>query len=184
MALDRDTRRVLDEDQKDEKVELAPWWVVTGRALRFILGALSLVGGLTWVLLNLHASSAMLDTAVGAVLAAGGLVLLMPHRIRLPRRATAIVMTGFALAGTAAGLLFERSRECCMFAYVSERGWPFHWAARGGVADDPETAFRLAQSSGWSVDVLSLTADLLLWSYVGLVLVVVVVQVQRSRRAA
>jgi hypothetical protein len=172
---------MLDEQQRDKTVELAPWWVVTGRALRFVLGALSLVGGLTWILLNLHVSTAALDAGVGAVLAAGGLVLLMPHRIRLPRLVTALVMSGFALAGTAAGLLVESSRECCMFAYVSERGWPFHWVSRGGVADDPETAFRLAQSSGWSADVVSLAANLLVWSYVGLVLVVIAVLVRRAR---
>jgi hypothetical protein len=167
--------------QRDETVELAPWWVVTGRALRFVLGALSLVGGLTWILLNLHVSTAALDAGVGAVLAAGGLVLLMPHRIRLPRRLTAIAMSGFALAGTAAGLTVESSRQCCEFAYITERGWPFHWASRGGLADDPETAMRLARSSAWSADLVSLAADLLIFSYVGLLLMVVVVLVGRAR---
>jgi hypothetical protein len=178
---DRDTRRVLDTEQQDEKAEIAPWWVVPGRALRFVVGALSLVGGLTWVLLNLHVDSAVLDAAVGTVLAAGGLVLLMPHRIRLPRRVTAIVMAGFALGGTAAGLLVERSEVCCDVAYVSVRGWPFHLAARGAVADDPETASRLARSASWSVDAVSLAADLLLWSYVGLLLVVLAVLAHRLR---
>jgi hypothetical protein len=159
----------------------APWWVVTGWALRFFLGALSLVGGLTWIMLNLHVSTAALDGGIGTVLTLAGLVLLMPHRIRLPRLVTAGAMAGFALVGTAAGLISERSRQCCEFAYVSERGWPFQWASRGGVADDPETAFRLAQSSGWSVDVISLTADLLLWSYVGLLLVVAAVLIRRFR---
>ncbi|MCO8272379.1 hypothetical protein M1L60_17430 [Actinoplanes sp. TRM 88003] len=172
---------MLDEEQRDKTVELAPWWVVTGRALRFVLGALSLVGGLTWALLNLHVATAALDAAVGAVLAAGGLVLLMPHRIRLPRLVTALVMSGFAVAGTVAGLVYEQSRECCEFAYVAERGWPFHWVGRGGVADDPETAIRLAQSSAWSADVVSLTANLLVWSYVGLILVVIAVLVRRAR---
>ncbi|MCY1140760.1 hypothetical protein OWR29_22405 [Actinoplanes sp. Pm04-4] len=170
-----------DAQQRDKTVELAPWWVVTGRALRFILGALSLVGGLTWILLNLHVSTAALDAGVGTVLAAGGLVLLMPHRIRLPRRVTAVVMSGFALAGTAAGLAVESSRQCCEFAYITERGWPFHWASRGGLADDPETAFRVAQSSSWSADLASLAADLLLFSYVGLLLVVAGVLVGRAR---
>jgi hypothetical protein len=172
---------VLDEDRRDETVELAPWWVVTGRALRFLLGALSLVGGLTWILLNVHAASAALDTAVGTVLALGGLVLLMPHRVRLPRRSTAAVMTGFALAGTAAGLLAAQSRVCCEFAAITDRGWPFHWAQRGAVADDPETAARLARSASWTVDLLSLVADLLIWSYVGLIVVVAVVLVRRAR---
>jgi len=175
---------VLDEDHRNGTVDVAPWWVVGGRVLRFLLGAFSLVGGLTWILLNLRAASATLDAMVGAVLAAGGLVLLMPHRIRLPRRVTALAMAGFALGGVAAGLLVERSRECCTFAYLSERGWPFHWAARGGLADDPETAFRLARSSGWTVDVLSLVADLLLWSYAGLLLVVIAVGARHLRRSS
>lgn len=172
---------MLDTEQRDEKVEQAPWWVVTGRALRLVVGALSLVGGLTWVLLNIHVDSAALDAAVGTVLAAGGLVLLMPHRIRLPRRVTAVVTAGFALGGTAAGLLVERSQVCCEFAYVAERGWPFHLAARGAVADDPETAFRLAPASNWAVDAVSLAADLVVWSYAGLLLVVLVVLARRLR---
>ncbi len=159
----------------------APGWAVTGRALRFVLGALSLVGGLTWILLNLHVATAALDAAIGTVLAAGGLVLLMPHRIRLPRLVTAVVMTGSALGGTAAGLIVEKSRRCCEFAYVSERGWPFQWIHRGGFADDPETAFRLARSAGWSIDVVSLAVDLLVWSYAGLLLVVIAVVIGRRR---
>ncbi|MBL7254861.1 hypothetical protein [Paractinoplanes lichenicola] len=166
---------MLDEDRRDKTA-------VTGRALRFILGALSLVGGMTWILLNLHASSAALDVAVGAVLATGGLVLLMPHRIRLPRLLTGAVTAGFALIGTGAGLLAGQSRTCCQFAYISDRGWPYHWLQRGAVADDAETAYRLAQSASWTADLLTLAADLLIWSYVGLIVVVAVVLIGRARR--
>ncbi|WP_250027709.1 hypothetical protein [Paractinoplanes maris] len=174
---------MLDEETRTTQATgSTPWWVVPGRALRFLVGALSLVGGLTWVLLNLHVSTAVLDAVVGTVLAAGGLVLLMPHRIQLPRLVTAAVMTGFALAGTVAGLFVETSRECCEFAYVTERGWPFHWLGRGAVAADPDTAFRLAQSAGWSADVISLVADLVLFSYSGLLLVVIAVLVRRARQ--
>ncbi|MGK5679203.1 hypothetical protein [Actinoplanes sp. URMC 104] len=172
---------MLDEKQRDETVEPAPWWVVTGRALRFVLGAVSLVGGLTWILLNLHVQTVVLDVAVGTVLAVGGLVLLMPHRVRLPRRATAVVMSVFALAGTAAGLLAGRSQTCCDFAYITDRGWPFHWAQQGALAGDFETARRLAQSASWTVDFLTLGVDLLIWSYVGLILVVIAVVARRPR---
>ena len=174
---------MLDEDRRGEAVVRDPWWVVTGKALRFVLGALSLVLGLLWILLNVHSASAAVDTAVGIVLALGGLVLLMPHRIRLPRRTTTAVMAGAAVAGTAAGLLVARSQTCCMYAYVTDRGWPFHWAQRGAVADDPETAFRVAQSGSWSVDLISLAADLLIWSYTGLLLVVAAVLIRRLRPA-
>ena len=156
--------------------------MIAGRALRFLLGALSLVGGLTWILLNLHATSAALDVAVGTVLALGGLVLLMPHRIRLPRRTTAAVMAGFALIGTAAGLLAVQSRTCCSFAYIEDRGWPYHWAQRGALAGDADTAYRLARSTSWTADLLTLTADLLIWSYAGLIVVVLGVLIGRARR--
>jgi len=73
-----------------------------------------------------------------------------------------------------------RSRECCEFAYLSQRGWPFHWAGRGGIADDPDTARRVAEASNWTVDVVSLVADLLVWSYVGLILVVIAVVIRRT----
>ncbi|GAB2609347.1 hypothetical protein Aab01nite_23210 [Paractinoplanes abujensis] len=170
---------MLDEDRRDKAVELDPWWVVTGNALRFLLGGASLVLGLLWILLNVHSASAAVDAAVGTVLALGGLVLLMPHRIRLPRRTTAAVMAGTAVAGTAAGLLVVRSKTCCMFAYITDRGWPFQWAQRGAVADDPGTAFRVARTSPWSADLVSLATDLLIWSYVGLILVVAVVLIRR-----
>ena len=173
---------MTDEAVRDKAVQLDPWWVVTGRLLRWLLGAFSLVGGLTWILLNLHGARPALDFGVGAVLAAAGLVLLMPHRIRLPRRLTAVVMTATAVAGTAGGLLALRGQACCNFAYVENRGFPFEWLSRGGVADDPDTAYRLARSAGWSYDLISLTADLLLWSYAGLLLVVVAVLVGRARR--
>ncbi|MEV4344839.1 hypothetical protein AB0J83_10215 [Actinoplanes sp. NPDC049596] len=152
-----------------------------GSGLRFALGALSLVLGITWILLNLHSASVRLDLLIGAVLAAGGLVLLMPHRISLPPRGTAIAMTGTALAGTAAGLVVSKSQLCCMFAFIVDRGWPFTWATKGAVADDPDVATRLADSAGWSANFLPLAADLLLFSYVGLLLTVIYVLVRRAR---
>jgi hypothetical protein len=144
-----------------------------------LFGALTLVGGLTWLLLNLHGPHEWLDATVGAVLAAGGLVLLMPHRIRLPGPLTVGAATVAALAGTAAGLAAAAGSTCCMFAYVVQRGWPFGWASRGGVADDPDTARRLAGSTGWHVDAISLAADLLVFGYAGMVLVAVAVLIRR-----
>ena len=173
---------MTEQAVRHDTVRPDPWWAVTGRVLRWLLGGFSLVGGLTWILLTMHGASPALDAAVGTVLALGGLVLLMPHRIRLPRRVTSIVVTGAALAGTGAGLAAGRAQECCDFAYAEFRGWPFAWVSRGGVADDPGTAYRLARSAGWSVDLVPLVADVLLWSYVGLLLVVVAVLVRRARR--
>ncbi|MFF5079782.1 hypothetical protein ACFY36_22250 [Actinoplanes sp. NPDC000266] len=149
--------------------------------LRFALGAFSLVVGLTWILLNLHSASYRLDLLVGSVLAAGGLVLLMPHRIHLPGRVTAIVMSASAVVGAAAGLAASKAQLCCMFGYVVDRGWPFSWASRGASADDAATAVRLAADADWTVNVVSLFADLLLFSYAGLLLLVIVVVARRSK---
>ncbi|MEU8814540.1 hypothetical protein [Actinoplanes sp. NPDC048796] len=151
------------------------------KGLYFAVGALSLVLGLTWILLNLHSASYRLDLLIGAVLAAGGLVLLMPHRVRLPGRLTAIVMAVSAVAGTAAGLAVSKSQVCCDVAYLVDRGWPFTWAGRGAVADDQETAVRLASSADWTVSFISLFADLLLFSYAGLLLLVLFLVIRRSK---
>jgi hypothetical protein len=148
---------------------------------RGLLGALSLVGGLTWLLLNMQGTHPALDTAVSLVLAAGGLVLLMPHRITLPRRVTGLATAGAALAGTFAGLAATASQGSTI-AYVVARGWPFHWLRRGGVADDPETARRIALATDWQVDGVALAADLLVWAYAGMLIVVVGVLIRRSVR--
>jgi hypothetical protein len=169
---------VANDVTHDEKI--TPWAGVVAAA-RWLLGAFSLVGGLTWGLFTYHGPTAALDLGVAVVLAAAGLVLLMPHRIRLPRLITAAVMAGFAVAGAAAGLLASKGRDCCMFAHIEDRGWPFTWAQRGAVADDPATAERLARGAHWTVDAVSLAADLLLWAYAGMLLVVIVVLVRRRR---
>ena len=151
-----------------------------GRALITAAGAVSLVGGLTWMLLNLHGPAPIVDLAVGAVLALGGLVLLMPHRIHLPGRTTALAAAAAGIAGTAAGVAGKTAHVCCMFAYIVERGYPFRWLTRGGVADDPEVARRLAATDGWHVDVASLAANLVVWAYAGILVLVLV----RSARPA
>jgi len=158
-------------------------WALVFRVLRALAGGVSLVLGLLWILLtttqgHVHGT----DLAVGLVLTIGGLVLLMPHRIRLPPVATAITVAVVGLGGTAAGLVVRTSQACCMFAYIVDRGWPFHWLERGAVADDPDTAYRLARGAHWDVNVISLAADLVLWAYAGMVLVVIAVLVRRARR--
>jgi hypothetical protein len=158
------------------------WWSPGLRLVRWLLGATTLVGGSTWILLNLHGPSAVLDTVVGCVLAAGGLVLLMPHRIQLPPVATTVAVCVVGLAGTAAGLVARTAQTCCDVAYIVDRGWPFRWVQRGAVADDVGTAYRLAQSAEWRVDVVALAANVLLWAYAGMLVVVVAVLVRRARR--
>jgi hypothetical protein len=157
-------------------------WSQVGNTLRWLLGAGSLLAGFTWMLINLTNPSAIVDGLVGCVLVAGGVILLMPHRIRLPRRATAVVMTLTALVGTLAGLVSGKG-DWSGFAYVSDRGWPFHWAERGAFADDAETARRLTERADWQVETVALAGTLLFFAYAGLVLIVIATQIRRSRRA-
>lgn len=146
-----------------------------------VLGAFSLVGGLTWILLNLHGPRPAVDIAVGVVLATGGLVLLMPHRVRLPARTTWAVATAAALVGAVAGLAVRSSALGGMYAYVERRGFPFEWLARGGVADDPDTAQRLAGMDAWNVNVLPLIGDGFVWAYAGILILVLVRRLRRGR---
>jgi hypothetical protein len=130
-----------------------------GRGLGAALGGLSLVGGLTWMLLNLHGPQPVVDLAVGVVLALGGLVLLMPHRTRLPGRRTTLVAAVAGVVGAGAGLIGKAEHLCCMYTYIVERGFPFRWLTRGGIADDPATARTLAAGDGWHVDVAALAVE-------------------------
>jgi hypothetical protein len=157
-------------------------WRRVRAAARGLLGALTLVGGFLWLLINVHGTHPVLDSAVGIVLVAGGLVLLMPHRITLPRPITGLTAVVAALAGTTASLAVTATQVTSL-AYVIGRGWPFHWALRGGIADDPDTARRIALAADWQIDGVALGADLLLWAYAGMLIIVVGVLVRRATRA-
>jgi hypothetical protein len=146
-------------------------WRRAGAVARGLLGAVSLVGGLTWILLNLGAPRPVTDMIVGVVLAGGGLVLLMPHRVPLPGRVTAAATVGTAVAGTLAGTLTESTGIGGMFGYFASRGWPSAWLTRAGIADDPATARQLAEQSGWQLDAVNLAANLYFWALAGLLLV-------------
>jgi hypothetical protein len=150
------------------------WWRTIGALLSGVLGAVTLVGGLTWLLLNLHGPRIATDVLVGVVLAVGGLVLLMPHRIRLRPARTAVVALATAAVGTLAGLLVSTAQVGGMFVYVTARGYPFRWAGRGAEAGDPAEARRLAEAADWQIDVVALAGDLLFWAFVGIVAMVVV----------
>lgn len=153
------------------------------RAVLAVLGGLSLVGGLTWLLLNFGGPHPVIDVLVGAVLVAGGLVLLMPHRVRLPRLAGALGAGLGGLIGTAAGLLVGTAQSYATYAYVAGRGFPFYWLQRGASASTPETARSLARASAWQVDVAALAVNLLFWAYAGLLVAVLVVLVRRAQVA-
>jgi hypothetical protein len=168
----------------ETQVRLVAWWRTLGAVLSGVLGAVSLVGGLTWLLLNLHGPRIATDVLVGAVLAAGGLVLLMPHRIRLrPARTTAVAVTT-AVVGTLAGLVVSTAQLGGMWVYVMARGYPFRWTGRGAQAKDADTARRLAEAADWQIDVVALAGDVLFWGFAGLLVVVVGGLVGRARRQA
>jgi hypothetical protein len=154
-----------------------------GAVVRGLLGAVSLVGGLTWILLNLDAPHPVTDLIVGVVLAAGGLVLLMPHRVALPGRATAAATAGAAVAGTLAGCLSESTRLGGTFVYLASRGWPSAWISRAGLGGDPATARQVAEQSGWQIDAVNLAADVYFWAFAGLLLVAAAVLARRPARS-
>jgi hypothetical protein len=153
----------------------------TGQFLAGVLGAFTLVGGLLWILLNLHSPRPVVDIAAGAVLAAGGLVLLMPHRVRLPGGRTWAVAGAAALVGAVVGLVAHSVALGGMYAYVERRGFPFAWLTRGGVADDPETARQLAAMDAWNVNVLQLAGSVVVWAYAGILVLVLVRRLRGDR---
>jgi hypothetical protein len=104
----------------------------------------------------------------------------MPHRIRLPRLVTAIVMVMVAIAGTAAGLAHSTVRVGGQYAYIVDRGFPVTWVQRGAIADDPATAERLARAATWTLDLISLATNLLFWAYAGMIFVVIGVLLRRK----
>jgi hypothetical protein len=145
-----------------------------------LLGALTLVAGVSWLLIYLPGSHPAMDATVGVVFTAGGLVLLMPHRVQLPGRATTGAAAGAAALGTLAGLGIGSAQACCSFVYAMARGFPFDALQRGAFADDSGTARRLALGSDWHVDALGLAGDLVFWAYAGMLAVVVVLLARRT----
>jgi hypothetical protein len=150
------------------------------RGVLGLIGALSLVGGLTWLLLNMHGPHPAVDLLVGVVLSAGGLVLLMPHRFKLPGLAGAAGAAVVAILGTGAGLAVNTTQICCAFAYAESRGFPWPLMQRAAAAGTPETARNLALAANWQLDAISLVAGLLFWAHTGLLLVAATVLARRA----
>ncbi|MFI5932875.1 hypothetical protein [Actinoplanes sp. NPDC051494] len=145
-----------------------------GGALRTLVGAVTLVGALTWILLNLQGPHPLQDLLVGFVLGLGALVLVMPHRVSLPGRRTAMVTGVTAVVGTLAGLLVETGWMGGAYAYAITRGWPYAWLSKGGVGGDPAAARSLAEASSWQWDVVNLGVDFYIWGFAGLLVAVAI----------
>ncbi|MFG1602984.1 hypothetical protein [Actinoplanes sp. NPDC049265] len=165
----------------DEDADVAAGEGGSGRFWSWILGAVSLVAGLTWILLHLGSPPDWAGVAVGTIIALGGLVLLMPHRVRLPGRAAGLVALGAAVAGALAGLLIESTATCCAYAFSEGRGWPFEWLSRLGTGDSAETARRVALGAGWDVGVAPLLLDVFVWAYAGILVLTLVTLLRRRR---
>ncbi|MFD1373484.1 hypothetical protein [Actinoplanes sichuanensis] len=146
---------------------------------------MSLTFGMFWLVMNLTVA---VDRHVftGLAMAGGGLVLLLWRRIRLPVRLVGVVSVVVGAAGTVAGLIVRTVSTGGMFGWFEDRGWPFAWLARGGLADSPDEARRLAVAGGWGVDWTRLAADVVVWAYTGLVLICLIglaVRAQKGRKA-
>ncbi|MEU4562127.1 hypothetical protein AB0F72_27400 [Actinoplanes sp. NPDC023936] len=148
---------------------------------RLAVGVLGLLGGAFWLVMTLSEGDPRV-TAAGAAAVLGGLILLFWDRLRLPARIVVPAAVAGGLIGTVAGLAARGISTCCMFGWSEGRGWPFVWLTRGGVADTPDEARRLGIEEGWTAIPFRMLADVVLWSYASLVLIVGVLVLTRVLR--
>ena len=123
------------------------------------------------------------DAFAGGAVAAGGAVLLAWRWLRPPARLVAAVAAVGGPAGSLGGLAVQRITMGGMSGWFEDRGWPFEWLGRGAVADSPDEARRQAVADGWEADPLPLLADVVVWSYTALVLIVAGTLIGRAWRA-
>jgi hypothetical protein len=157
---------------------------MTGRIIRLTVGQISLTLGMLWLVMNLTVA---FDRHVfaGFAVTGGALVLLLWRRIRLPVRPVVAGSVVFGLVVTVAGLVVRTVTTGGMFGWFEGRGWPFEWLGRGGLAGSLDEARRVAVADGWGVDVWRLAADVVVWTYAGLVLICLIglaVRAQKGRR--
>ncbi len=148
--------------------------------VRLVLGGVNLAGGLAWALLNLDR---VIDIAIGAVLAASGLVLLMTQRFRLPARPVGTAVGVTVVLGALAGLAVRSTVIGGMYGYAERRGFPFAWLTRGGEADELDAARRAAEAAPWQVGLLPLLGDVVVCASAGLLVLVLAQWVRRHRKA-
>ncbi|BAL92644.1 hypothetical protein AMIS_74240 [Actinoplanes missouriensis 431] len=149
--------------------------------VRLAIGVLTLLGGAFWLVMALTMPDVR-DVTISVAAVGAGLIVLFWDRLRLPARIVVPVAAAGGLAGTGTGLAADRISEGGMFAWLEYRGWPFEWLVRGGVADTPDEARRLAIEDGWAADWLRMLVDVVLWTYASLVLIVVLIVGMRALR--
>ncbi|MBB3097265.1 putative membrane protein YphA (DoxX/SURF4 family) [Actinoplanes campanulatus] len=149
---------------------------------RAAIGLISLVLGGFWLVMSPNGGD-LTDAFMGAVVAAGGLVLLLWHRLGLSGRLVSVAAGAAGVTGTLAGLTVYASGICCMFSFGESRGWPLTWLGRGAVADTSDEAIRLARLESWGVYPTDLLIDLVVWAYAGMVLAVLIGLVVRAIRS-
>ncbi|MBO3740426.1 hypothetical protein [Actinoplanes flavus] len=145
------------------------------------IGLMSLLVGGFWLVMSPNGGD-LTDAFMGAVVAAGGLVLLLWHRLGLSGRPVSVAAGAAGVTGTLAGLTVYAGGVCCMFSFSESRGWPLTWLGRGAVADTEDEAIRLARAESWGVYPSDLLVDLVVWAYAGMVLAVLIGLVGRAIR--
>ncbi|GGN55817.1 hypothetical protein GCM10010112_07020 [Actinoplanes lobatus] len=146
------------------------------------IGLLSVLAGGFWLVMSPFGGD-LTDAFMGAVVAAGGLVLLLWHRLGLSGRLVSVAAGVTGVTGALAGLTVYASGLCCMFSFFESRGWPLTWLGRGAVADTSDEAIRLARAESWGVYPSDLVIDLVVWAYAGMVLAVLIGLVVRAIRS-
>ncbi len=155
--------------------EAAGWTQVA----RLFVGGAYLAVGVAWGLLDVQRATSI---AMGVVMAASGLALLMTRRFTLPTRPLWAVVAGTTLLGALAGLAVHSAVMGGMYGYTERRGFPFAWLTRGAVAADADAAREAAETAAWQVGVAQLLGNVVVYASVGILVLVLALSLRRHRR--
>ncbi len=143
---------------------------------RLLLGGAYLALGVAW---GLGDAPRVTGIVMGVVMAAGGLVLLLTRRFRLPARSLWAVVAGTVLLGALAGLTVRSTAMGGMYGYTERRGFPFAWLTRGAVADDADAARQAAEAAAWQVGVAPLLGTVVVYAAAGILVLVLALALRR-----
>ena len=153
-------------------------WASFGTALRLIFGWFSVAIGALNLLVVLDHSTGADDgpyLLYHATLLVGGVVLLALKWIRVTAGRAGLAAFGATLVvGTLVSAAPTTTTACCMPAFAVRHGFPYPFLARD---DLPGAAGR------WHLDAQHLLADLVFWSYFGLLALILVALTRRTGRA-
>lgn len=146
--------------------------------MRLLVGGAYLAIGVAWGLLD---AQRVTGIAMGAVMAAGGLVLLLTRRFRLPARALWTVVAGTVVLGALAGLAVRSMAAGGMYGYTERRGFPFAWLTRGAVSDTEDAARQAAEAAAWQVGVAPLLGTVVVYAAAGILVLGIALALRRRR---